>query len=228
VSNPNSPTDGPPNIHPLNYAPRPPGSRWLWQLTRWMLFAAVATLSLVVAKQAIRQAAVLYWQRQCLNYPNTGQAVNFAFAAGTQPSAWTQFLLASNVGQVPPPPHPPTPPYQSLYLGHMKRPDGADRVVYVAVTCSNCGPPETAVSTEYVIVQPATVTRAAQILDVGGAGGFFLGDATPTTSPTIHGAILDPADPSHFTITVTLINGQTSILDGFLDNNDTLHIDQRP
>ena len=216
------PPGDPPSVHPLDYAPRPPrGPHWLRRLTLWMLFAAVVLSCLAFGRQALQQATVLYWQRQCLNYPNAGQPVSFALSAAGQPAAWAKFQSACGApaGQ---------PSSYCLYLGRMKRPDGAQRLVYVYFCNVYNGPPKTFVAIAYNVIDPATLTRPAQSLADNLAGDFVLGVATPQNSPAAHGAVLDPADPSHFTVKIDLIYGQTSILDGFLDNNDKLQLEQRP
>jgi hypothetical protein len=220
VSNP--PADNPPPVHSLNYAPRPPRSRWLRTLTRWTLILAIALTCLACGKIAYRQAAILYWQRQCLNHPNTGQTINLASPAAAEPAAWTNYQNLYG----------PAPRnaihFYYLYLGRMKRPDGVERLVFVWLLPLSSGPPKILVQMNYGVIQPATITRPAQMMPNADSRDLVIGVATPTSSPIMHGAIPDPADPTHFTISVTLIDGRTSTIDGFLDNNDVLHLDQRP
>jgi hypothetical protein len=46
----------------------------------------------------------------------------------------------------------------------------------------------------------------------------------------INGAVLDPTDPSHFTIQVSFSDGLNCPIDGYLQNDDTLrlHQDEHP
>jgi hypothetical protein len=216
------PPDGPPNVHPLDYAPRPPrGRRWLRRLTFWTLSAAVVLLCFGVGRQAVHQATVLYCQRQCLNYANTGNVVNLTAAVPGPPWAWIRLKNLTGARSN-------DPGTCCVYLGGMKRPDGIERLVYVYFRNIYNGPPKTLVGVGYDVLQPATITSAAVATTNTLAGEFVLGVATPTSTPVVHGAVLDPADPSHFTINVTLIDGRTSVLDGFLNNNNVLHIEQRP
>jgi hypothetical protein len=190
-------------------------------LTLWTLGAAVVLLCIAFGRQAWTQAVVLYWQRQCLDYPNTGQPVSFAPSAAGQPSAWARFQSATGApaGQ---------PNTYCLYLGRMNRPDGVQRLVYVYFCNVYNGPPKTLVGIAYDVIDPATLTRPAKSLADDMAGDFVLGVASPTNNPAVHGAILDPTDPSHFTVQVDLLYGRTSVLDGFLGNDDKLQIEQRP
>ncbi len=202
----------------LAYAPRLARSGHRIRRVAWWTFsAAVVCLCIVLARMGIHQATVLYWQRQCLAYANTGQLINIAAPPGPQPQALTQFGISSGVATR-------SGNSYCLYLGRMTRPDGIERLVYVYAFRDNTDDPSLQVLRfAYSVVSPATLSDPAKL--VGGDVDRFI--TSWTKADTINTAILDSSDASHFAIAARFHSATSTTIDGFLDNHDTLKIEER-
>ena len=209
----------------------------------------IAVLVCVIFSDPIKDRIILlYWQRQCLNYSNSGRPVSLAVSS-QPPPCWVKFNTANGT------PITAQNPSGCVFLGCMKCPDGVDRLVFVEVQAGagDNGALDWFVNTDgtlglktrsdslrwmqALVMRPATIDEDAAAIwgkNPRRMPGVVLTISLPYDSnandrrnEVINGAVLDRGNPSHFTIQTNFSDGSSNPIDGYLDNNDVLTIRQR-
>jgi hypothetical protein len=212
------------------------------------LLVTISLLCIIYCDPIKDQAKLLYWQWRCLNYANAGQTITFA-QSQPPPVIWTKFCAANGVDE--------SGLDARIFLGLMKRPDGGVRLVKVDVrgvfAWNGLEPQDSnwlmddnfSYSTkkgvdriEYVnivVIRPAGIIgNAAEVWDNSIFGAdlpYFISLPYNSSKDDLHntfnGAVLDPANPSHFTIAAHFSDGTSNPIDGYLDDHDKLTITQK-
>ena len=203
---------------PLNYAPKPAGTR---RVRRWVLRAAVGALliGLVVFWSTIGASTVrrVYWLNRCLHFQqpaghlvweiNRGAVVHQEVCAPKH--AILDGPLCNGCG--------------NIFVHEMQRPDGTSRLV--AVVIEPWWPTDAAGTFRmcYQTWEPSMFIKETQ-------WGYLVvpaGSGTQLSDWKFFAGQPDPANPSHFTFDYD-VDGTRHTCDVWLKNDGNLVISQRP
>jgi len=206
---------------PLHYAALPPWYRrkWFYRIITGLAVLPLVCASVLWAPAAVRHFRLIYWQSRCMQYtPAPGQVVNVYSNSGDNdvPIAWSRlYSMLSPPGLR---------SRGTLYLGWLKRPDGARRLVAIdTVTWSVSG------QTHHIgllcrVIVPAGPMRPARLRPGLNQPRFVIIDLGPDSQ--VRFGVRDPQDPTHLTIEYWH-DGRHYFIDGWLRNDDSVLLELR-
>ena len=181
----------------------------------------VLVLSLKWIGPAWDHARLLYQQGKCLAYTAPAdRVVHDGQRADKAVPCWRDFYtLFSPPGRK---------DMTTLFLHELRKHDGTRRLVALeaSTTWGTGQPPDSEVDLDYHVIAPATLWRRAELVTNAPARPYFYHESGEGTHFQILAGQPDPADPTHFTLTLRW-KSQTATLDGWLRDDDTILIEPR-
>ena len=206
----------------IDYAPAPP--RYRRKAVRRavgvpLLATALALLGWKAGPPAWRHARLLYWQRRAMNYALPPDRVVYDEATGVISFAkpWEHFCqVFSPPGRL---------AAATLFLHERRNSKGHSRLV--AVEGSN-GPSVAANPMHFMMSVCVIGPGGAFTQPIAAADDFHLINLRSTFSDHVrrYAGQPDPADPSHFTMRCQ-VNDRSIIIDGWLQDDDTVKLERR-
>jgi len=221
----------------LDYAPPEPGWRRK-RFQRKFIWTLIGILVVILAPTILKQAQVLWWQHQCLQY--TAPADQIVYDEGpdlsqrlTEPGMTKSIMMPMSVPVSVRPVRcwdqlhklvdrwASSAPSAVLYLHRGQTPSGAERVVVVTLKSRDPG----GLAFQCWELPPATPVQGIKYHSTGYV--FSIPWDKGTNPLQLYAGQPDPNNPSHFTIRYNL-GGQQGTIDGFLGIGVTLRVKDGP
>jgi hypothetical protein len=203
----------------LDYAP-PVAWHHRRSLHRWLiLLACLATLasSYWWGPPAWQHAQILYWQRQCMNYSADPDEVVW-FDGADQVSilvAWSRFRQHASINAI---------SAGTVFLHARRNPQGVQRLVAVdLIPIPGSFERPDAIMLRQRVIQPGNILQAPADHSIRRERRAY----AYRSEFVILAGQPDPDDPTHFTIEC-FIDGERTIIDGWLQDDDTVLLERRP